>query len=117
MKKTIKTLIVLVAIILMSSFTDKNANNFIGTYGVSASDPAQIKLIINPDHSFYYQDFSIPDKKIVISGNWALKGKKVILENNLTEKKFHNIWSFAENGQIAKSRKGFTFYRLGKIVG
>jgi hypothetical protein len=115
MKKTIKNLTVLVAILLMSSFTDKNPNTFIGTYGVCASDPAQIKLVINPDHTYYYQDFSVPDKKIVMNGNWTLKGKKVILENNHSEIRFHNVWTFVENGQVAKSRKGFTFYRLGKI--
>jgi hypothetical protein len=117
MKKTIKNLIALVTIILMSSFINTNAHKFIGTYGVSASDPAQIKLTINPDHTFYYQDFSVPDKKIIINGNWTLKGKKVILTNNRPEKRFHNVWTFTENGQVAKSRKGFTFYRLGKVHG
>jgi len=114
MKKTIKNLAVFVTIILMSSFIEKNADKFIGTYGVSASDPSQIKLTINRDHTFYYQDLSIPDKKIIINGNWILKGKKIILENH-SQEKFHNVWTFVKNGQVARSRKGFTFYRLGKI--
>ncbi len=115
MKKTIKILTVLATIILMSSFTDKNANEFIGTYSVSPSDPSQIKLILNSDQSFYYQDFSNPDKKILVKGNWTIKGRKVILKGNNSEKHFHNVWTFVENGHVAKSLKGLTFYRLGKI--
>jgi len=113
MKTTVKTLTLLATVILMSSFSIKNTQQFIGTYGVSASDPAQIKLIINPDHTFYYQDFSISDKKIVTRGNWTLKGNKVVLEDN--DIKFHNVWTFEENGEVAKSRKGLTFYRLCRI--
>ena len=104
-------------IILMSSFTNKNANEFIGTYGVSLSDPAQITLTINADHTFYYQDFSLADKKIAVKGNWIVKGHKVILQDNSSGMKFHNVWSFVENGQVAKSRKGFSFYRLCRIDG
>ncbi len=117
MTKTIKTLTVLVTIILMSSFKDKNADEFIGTYGVCSSDPSQIKLTINSDHTFYYQDLSVPDKKIVIKGNWTLKGKKVVLKDDNSKKKFHNVWTFVENGQVARSRRGLTYYRLGKIDG
>jgi len=113
MKTTVKTLTILATVILMSSFSIKNTHQFIGTYGVSASDPAQIKLILNPDHTFYYQDFSISDKKIVTRGNWTVKGNKVVLEDN--DIKFHNVWTFEENGNVVKSRKGLTFYRLCRI--
>ncbi len=115
MTTTFKFLTIIAAIILMSSFTEKNANEFIGNYGVSASDPAQIKLTINSDHTFYYQDFSIHDKKIAVKGNWIQKGRKVILKDSKSENKFHNVWTFAENGQVAKSRKGLSYYRLCKI--
>jgi hypothetical protein len=115
MKKTIKILTVAVTLILMLSFTNKDSNAFIGTYGVSASDPAQIKLTINRDHTFYYQDFSIADKRIVVKGTWTLKGKKVILQNNGSKTKFHNVWTFVESGKVARSRKGLSYYRLGKI--
>lgn len=113
MIKTIKTLTLLTVIILMSSFTKMNTDQFIGTYAVSASDASQIKLIINADHTFYYQDFSISDKKIATKGNWTLKGNKVILKDNGL--KFHNVWTFEKNGEVAKSRKGLSFYRLCKI--
>ncbi len=112
MKATILTLTLLATVILMSSFSIKNTDQFTGTYGVSASDPAQIKLILNPDHTFYYQDFSISDKKIVTRGNWTVKGNKVVLEDN--DIKFHTVWTFEKNGEVAKSRKGLTFYRLCK---
>ncbi len=59
MIKTIKTLTLLTAIILMSSFTKMNTDQFTGTYGVSASDASQIKLVINAGYTFYYQDFSV----------------------------------------------------------
>lgn len=107
----------LMAIIFLSSFTDKNPNTFLGSYGVSATDPSQIKLTINFDNTFYYQDFSIPTKKIEVKGNWTLKGNRVFLIENNGNKKFHNVWTIIENGQVAKSHKGLLFYRLGKING
>lgn len=115
MIKATKILTALVTILLMSSFTNKNASEFIGTYGVSETDPARITLTINTDQTFSYEDLSVPDKKIVVKGNWTLKGQKVILHDHSTGIKFHDVWSFEENGQIAKSRKGLSFYRLCKI--
>ena len=113
----IKILTVLATMIIMSSFTNKDADEFIGTYGVSQSDISQIKLTINSDHTFYYQDFSNTDNKIITEGTWTQKGIKVFLKDNTSGKKFHNVWTFVENGQIAKSRKGLTYYRLCKIDG
>lgn len=113
MTKTIKFLTTLMTIIFLSSFTNKSSNDFIGTYGVSADDASQIKLIINADHTFYYQDFSISDKKIATKGSWTLRGNKVVLKNNGL--KFHNVWTFEKNGEVAKSRKGLSFYKLCKI--
>jgi len=115
MFKPTKILTALVTIILMSSFTNKNASEFIGTYGVSETDPARITLTINADQTFSYQDLSVPDKKIAVKGNWTLKGQKVILHDNSSNIKFHDVWSFEDKGQVAKSRKGFSFYRLCKI--
>ena len=117
MLQTMKFLTGLLAIIFLTSFTDKNTNEFIGTYGVSASDPSQIKLTINSDNTFYYQDFSAPDKKIIIKGNWTIKGKKVLLKDNGTNGKFHDVWTILEDGKVAKSRKGLTYYRLCRIDG
>lgn len=115
MKKQITALTLLVLVILMSSFTKNNADQFVGAYGVAESDPSQIKLIINADHTFYYQDFSIAEDKIVVEGNWTMNGNKVVLKNNGGEIKFHDSWTFEKDGQIAKSRKDLSFYRLCKI--
>jgi hypothetical protein len=115
MKNAIKLLTILTLIISLSSFTGMDSTDYSGTYGVSSSDPSQIKLIIHADHSFYYQDLSIPAKKIVVNGSWTQTGKKLILHANGSEQKIHNVWTFEENGNVANSRKGLTFYRLAKI--
>lgn len=117
MKTSIEFLTSLMAIIFLSSFTYKKSDVFVGTFAVSASDASQIKLVIHADHTFYYHDLSVPNKEVVVNGHWTSNGKKVTLRSNNTALKFHNVWSFAENGQIAKSRKGFCFYRLCKIGG
>ncbi len=99
MIKTAKILTLLITItLLISSFTSKNHRTNIGTYGVSASDASQIRLTINSDNTFYYQDFSIPNKKIIAEGSWSLKGRKVILKSNNSDIKFHTHWSFLDNG-------------------
>lgn len=105
------------AIILLSSFTNKNSNEYIGVYAVSASNPSQIKLTINSDNTFHYQDFSVSENKIDVNGQWKLKGKKVILTSNNKNIQFHNVWTFTENGKVAKSRKGLCYYRICKIEG
>ena len=115
MIKATKILTALMTIIALSSFTNNNPGEFIGTFGASSSDLAQIKLTINADHTFTYQDFSSPENKIDVKGNWTLKGQKVILQDNSTDVKFHDEWSFDDNGQVAKSRKGLSFYRLCRI--
>ncbi|MDX1909326.1 MAG: hypothetical protein SF053_19970 [Bacteroidia bacterium] len=117
MATSVKLLTAWMTIVLLSSFTGKNASEFIGTYGVPASDPSQITLTLNADNTFYYQDLSIPDKKVIVKGNWILQGKKVFLTDNSSGKPFHNVWTISENGHVAKSRKGLTFYRLCKIDG
>jgi hypothetical protein len=115
MIKATKILVTVMTIIVMSSFTNKNPGDFFGTYGVSASDPAHIILTMNADHTFYYQDYSAPGKKIDVKGNWTMRGQRVILQNDHSGVKFHDVWSFDENGQVAKSRKGLSFYRLCKM--
>lgn len=113
MTKTIKLFAAIATLIVLYSFTNKPDNGFIGTYGVSESDPSEIKLTINPDHTFYYQDFSNANNKITTNGTWTLKKNKLVL-NSTSGAKFHNVWTIDENGQVAKSRKGLSFYRLGR---
>ncbi|MCC7298661.1 MAG: hypothetical protein IT244_10045 [Bacteroidia bacterium] len=110
--KSIKTLALLASFALLSAFSKHTANNFIGTFSSSASDPAQIKLTLNADFSYQYQDYSDTKNKINSSGTYALKGNKVVLEN--LGSAFHTVWTFDKNGTAAKSRKGLSFYRLCK---
>ncbi len=117
MTRAIKMLAIMATVVLMSSFTGQNPPAFIGTYGVSSSDPAQIILTINADHTFYYQDLSVAGKKVIINGSWTQKGRKVVLTDNKPTEGFHDLWSFVDDGQVAKSRRGLSFYRLCKIAG
>ena len=114
MTKTINTLALVVTLVLMTSVTNKQADFFIGTYSTTAADPSQIKLIINSDHTFYYQDFSIAANRIKCSGIWEQRNAKVFLIDEKNKGKFHAVWTFQNNREIAKSRKGFTFYCLTK---
>ncbi len=115
MKNLIKTTILLFVVITAASFKNNTSPNFIGVYGVSANDPAQIKLTLNENRTFAYQDFSNPDRKICIKGNWILQKNTVVLKSNDLQGRFHNRWRFSDDGKLAKSRKGMTFYALGKL--
>lgn len=92
-----------------------DSNEFIGTYRVALSDPSQITLTIYADQTFHYQDFSIPNKKIAVTGTWKQQGGEIRLQGSNSEYKFHDVWAFDKNGQVATSRKGLTFYSLCKI--
>lgn len=109
------TFIKLVAVLMTFSLMSFSGSEtpFIGTYGVSGSN--HIKLIINADHTFYYQDFSNPNEQIAVHGNWTTNGKKVELVSNDSTQKFHDTWTFENDEQVAKSHKGMAFYRLCKI--
>ncbi len=108
------TKLLLITFLLSTSFafTDNADNKIIGTYGVSENDPSQIELIINDDYSFTYQDFSNSKQKIQVYGTWKLKNNAIILHSNQADAQFHNKWRISEDGHIAKSRKGLTFYKL-----
>ena len=115
MKTTLKYCCFLVLSLVLSSFSQYTFKEPHGTFGVSLSDHSQIQLIIQPDHSFYFQDYSDAKNKIMVTGCWKINHKKVVLIASNSTIKFHNIWTFESNGQIAKSRKGLCFYRLCKL--
>jgi uncharacterized protein YxeA len=117
MKTILKTSIALLVVVVLSSFTIKNSTEFVGTYGISNSESSHVKLTLNPDYTYNYQDLSDANKNIIVSGTWKSKGKKVALSNSNSTIKFHKHWTFFRNGQVAKSRKGLAFYRLCKIAG
>lgn len=111
---TLRTPILCMFIVVLSSFSGRDDEEFIGTYGVSETDPSRIELTLNTDHTFLFEDHSNPENKINVNGEWMAKGNKVILSGNNSTVKFHDTWTFTEQGQVAKSRKGLTFYRLCK---
>lgn len=113
MKHIFTFLTTLTTIVLLSSFT--TTNTFIGTFGVSESDPSQIKLSIKADNTFTYQDLSVAGNAINVKGTWTIKGKKVILKSDDATEKLHRVWSFDEAGKVARSRKGLCWYRLCKL--
>tara|TARA_R110002050_G_scaffold149463_1_gene276064 strand:+ start:112117 stop:112464 length:348 start_codon:yes stop_codon:yes gene_type:complete len=114
MINTFKILIISLILWVFQSFTLKSNSNIIGSYGVSTNDPSVIEMVIKEDHTFIYKDFSNPNSRINISGSWELvKGQEVLLTSNF-KGKFHNKWKFSTDGNVAKSRRGMTFYTLRK---
>lgn len=114
MIKIVKNLVFLTLVWFLSSFTGTDYLKFIGTYGVSETDPSRIQLTLKADQTFYYQDFSVSSHKIVAQGSWTLKGNKVVLSDKNAGRRFHRVWTFDKEGKVARSRNGLTFYRLCK---
>lgn len=96
----------------LTSFVKIESPAFIGTYGTSVSDPAQISLTIYADHTYTYTDYSSRLNKINSTGTWSEKGQKILLTDSNGKKNFHRIWTFHNEGKQAKSHKGMTFYTL-----
>lgn len=115
MTKSIKLSVFFLAITILSSFTSIRSHEVAGIYGTSDADPSQIKLTLNFDNTFQYQDFSNPEKKIISEGKWTSKGNQVHLHPVNVDQHFHSEWKISEDGQVAKSRKGLSFYRLCKL--
>ncbi len=106
------TIVALLSIVTMPSFAGEQ--KITGTYGTSPRDPAAVSLTLNENHSFSYRDLSNPSKKIDITGTWKQKGKAIVLSSPASKYAFHRKWKISGDGQSAKSRKGFTYYRLCK---
>lgn len=114
MKSTLKFTLALLTIIICFAFVGKNNNGIKATFGVSAEDPSQIELQLNKDYTFHYQDFSFPSEKIEVEGTYTVNNNKIHLMPNEGQAEFHDQWKIVENGTVAKSRKGLTFYTLRK---
>lgn len=115
MQKLIKSLSVAAFLLVLMSFTNAPNTDFIGTYGVSDSNPNKIELTLNADQTFTYKDFSNSEKQIDVQGNWEAKNDVIVLKNYTSAFSFHNKWKIKMDGKVAKSRKGMTFYRLVKL--
>jgi len=114
MKKIIQSSLVLGILFMLSSFSHISEGDVIGTYGVSKSDPSGIELIINENNRFAYKDFSNPSKQIAVTGTWEFKNGHILLTTDNSEIDFHNKWKIVQDGTVAKSRKGVSFYTLIK---
>ena len=114
MKKYVLTTLMAALFISLSSFVQSIETEYSGVYGSSENDPTVIQLTLNKDKTFSYKDFSNPAKKINVTGNWALKNKHVHLIDFESEYSFHSKWKILNEGNVAKSRKGLTFYTLSK---
>jgi len=115
MKALLRISILVLVSVISLSFTPKNKVSPLGTYGVSADDFSQIQLVISPNQTFTYQDFSVANHKIMTSGTWVQKGNKIILKSSESKLKFHHVWTLSANGKQVKSRKGLCYYSLCKV--
>lgn len=114
MSKAITGILGMVLITLISSFTASKSEPCIGVYGVSESDPSAIRLELQADNTFSYQDFSIPDAKVKVTGTWKQQGNQVRLQST-SDQKFQDNWHLEKAGNAIKSRRGMTFLRLCRI--
>lgn len=96
------------------SFTAEPIQPFLGTYGVSQNAPSAIQFTLNADETFTFQDFPNPDLLMKVAGTWEVKNNHILLRSSDSSPSFHTKWKIVKDGMVAKSRKGITFYRLGK---
>ena len=114
MKNPLHFLLLLFFIGIGFSFTSNSAVDYAGTYGVSDSDISQIKLQLNSDMTFSYQDLSESENEIRISGSWTVDKNQVELHSSDSSTYFHTKWKVEKDGSAVKSQKGICFYRLLK---
>lgn len=107
--------VTLLLFVLMSFSMVSSTSNFVGTYGVTPDNPNVIELTLKEDFSFTYKDFTNPQKKIDTQGKWTVKNGVVLLKPQSSAFSFHHKWKINEDGTVAKSRKGMTFYTLMKL--
>lgn len=108
--KKLPFLLLVISGLMLQAF--RNAPAIVGTYGVGADDPAAISLTLLEDHSFSYQDRSVAAHQIYVAGKWEVHNGKIILKANGPTADFHDTWHISDEGRVAKSRKGMTFYTL-----
>ncbi|MBC7778052.1 MAG: hypothetical protein H7246_21650 [Phycisphaerae bacterium] len=120
----IKSTIFLAALLTIMSFSGIPVSNerIVKTtiYGTCSCQNAsettpKVELTLNPNHTFHYLNASNPAQKVDLKGNWAMSGKKVVLQADTAEKNFHKNWKFDKNQPCIVSRKGLNFTRLCDI--
>ena len=114
MKNIILTSFFAVILVALTSFTKHTSERFIGVFGVSENDPSEIELVLNEDQTYTYKDLSNPNNPINVFGKWIFKKDHFILLNKGSNASFHSKWKISNDGTVAKSRKGLSFYTLRK---
>lgn len=115
----IKTIIILIALLGAMSFsgvpTSKVSILKTTTYGICGCDnsfESNIEMTLHPDQTFQYRNVSNPHQKVEVTGNWVMRGKKIVLQAEASEKDFNKTWKFDKGQSCILSRKGLTFIRL-----
>jgi hypothetical protein len=91
-----------------------------GTYGIcgcadDAEKPAKIALTFSDDNTFHYVNNFDPAKKIDVTGNWVIRGNKLLLENYASDIAIHHKWKMDKTGKCIVSRKGLYFMRICEV--
>lgn len=114
MKNALRSTILLLCVFMLASFSSKSESDVSGVYGVCGVEVTIVELSLNADHTYSYIDRSNSLAPIELTGTWEEKGNHIELSSN-SDHKFHNKWKISNDGTVAKSRKGMSFYRLGRI--
>ena len=112
MKSLKKYIVVSMVIGLSFSFSKVDKEGISQTYRVLEQEPSPVELKLNKDFTFQYTDYAIKEHNAIIRGTYLIKGRNVMLQAENSTIRFHDRWKISEDGNIAKSRKGLSFYRL-----
>lgn len=103
--------------ILLSSFRNvtNQKSDFIGTYGNPSKNETGIRLKLNEDQSFLYEDYSNSENPLIIKGEWIVLKNKATLIVYEKPNGFATRWSLDKEGEAIKGRSKLCWYRLCKI--
>ena len=102
---------------LSTAFRNDPKSGIEVTYGVCNAENPSVLLQLHEDLSFEYIDLSSGDKPIKVFGHYKWVKNSIQLETTDTTISFHHKWKLSEEGKVAKSRKGLSYYRLVKVDG
>ncbi|MBI1836731.1 MAG: hypothetical protein HYR91_05645 [Flavobacteriia bacterium] len=109
MRKRI-SFIALLLVVLSMSFTINNKfseKDVIGTYG----DKEIQFIVLNPDFTFQYKDFS-KSKVIEVQGKWKISEGSIQFNDYDSKKAIPANWEILNGGACLKAKKGLTIYSL-----
>ena len=113
MKRLLKTTLFAALIFMGFAFSPVISTSVVGVYGVCDDNPSNVRLELKSDNTFEYFDNSVTPK-VNVTGKWEFTKEDVVLLSSNQGATFHTKWKISENREVAKSRKGMTFYTLRK---